>query len=61
MMTIGQIKKALQDRNKKEVARLAGVAYSAIRKLSKGQDNISLRTAQKLSDYLEGGNNANIA
>jgi len=57
MMTIGQIKKALQDRNKKEVARQVGVAYSAIRKLSKGQDNISLRTAQKLSDYLESGKN----
>jgi transcriptional regulator with XRE-family HTH domain len=45
---------ALEDRNLLEVSKRAGVSYSALRKIAAGNDNISLRTANRLSSYLFG-------
>lgn len=52
-MTITEIKKTLEDRNLKEVAKRAGVAYSAIRTIMKG-GNVADRTLMHLSNYLKG-------
>lgn len=49
---LDRIRKTLEDRNLKEVSKRAGVAYSAIRKISQGQDNISTRTTLRLAKYL---------
>ena len=55
-MNIEELRRALEDRNLLEVSKRAGVAYSALRKISKGDDNVSLRTANRLSTYLFGVN-----
>lgn len=53
-MSITQrIRIALEDRNLLEVSKRAGVAYSAIRKVTKGHgDSISVRTSNRLAKYL---------
>ncbi len=53
-MSFDELRRALEDRNLLEVSKRAGVAYSALRKISKGDDRISLRTANRLSLYLFG-------
>ena len=55
-MNIEELKKALEDRNLLEVSRRAGVSYSALRKIAEGKDNISLRSANRLANYLFGVN-----
>lgn len=53
-MNIEELRMALEDRNLLEVSKRAGVSYSALRKIAAGNDNISLRTANRLSSYLFG-------
>ena len=53
-MTIEELRRALEDRNLRVVSARAGVGYSALRKIAKGQDNVSLRTMNRLSTYLFG-------
>ena len=55
-MTITELQRALEDRNLLEVSKRAGVAYSALRKIAAGNDNVSLRTCNRLSIYLFGVN-----
>jgi DNA-binding Xre family transcriptional regulator len=51
---IKRIKLALKDMNLKAVSRSTGVSYSAIRKLmDTNGDTISIRTATRLTTYLE--------
>ena len=55
MMTIPAIVEALQDRNLKVVAEKTGLAYSTILRVKRGTHiNISYKTIEVLSDYLEG-------
>ena len=53
-MNFDDVKRALEDRNLLEVSKRAGVGYSALRKISKGDDRVSLRTINRLSAYLFG-------
>jgi DNA-binding Xre family transcriptional regulator len=54
-MDIASIKLALKDHNLKAVSRTTGVSYSAIRKIMNGRgETVSVRTATRLSNYLEG-------
>jgi transcriptional regulator with XRE-family HTH domain len=49
---LNKIRFHLEDRNLIEVSKRSGVGYSALRKIMKGETNISLRTILRLSDYL---------
>ena len=54
MLTIEQIRTALQDRRIDVVADSAGVSYSTVRDIRSGTNtNPTYETTSKLSDYLE--------
>jgi predicted transcriptional regulator len=57
MLTLEQIKQKLEDANLKRVAEKAGVHYNSLYGLMRGR-NPSYDTVKKLSDYLEGLDNA---
>lgn len=57
MLTLEQIKERLQDSNLAKVAQKAGIHYNSLYGLMKGR-NPSYDTVKKLSDYLEGLDNA---
>lgn len=53
MLTLAQIKKRLEDRNLREVARRTGLHYNTILGYARGEvKDPPISTAQKLSEYL---------
>lgn len=56
MMTLEQVKAALQDRKLKAVAKATGLAYDTVWRVATGRmERVSYETVKALSDYLEGG------
>lgn len=56
MLTIDQVKAALQDRRIDLVASASGVGYSTVRDIRSGANtNPTYETLAKLSAYLQGG------
>lgn len=53
-MGFEEVRRALEDRNLLIVSKRAGVGYSALRKIAKGDDRVSARTINRLSVYLFG-------
>jgi DNA-binding Xre family transcriptional regulator len=54
MMTLKDVREALQDRNAEEVGRQTGIHPNIIRSIRRGErEAISSTTLEKLSDYLE--------
>ena len=53
MLTVSEIKEALKDRNLRTVARACGIHENTLYTFMKS-DNPRMRTAELLSDYLEG-------
>jgi len=55
MMTLEQVKAALQDRKLKAVAQATGLAYDTVWRVATGRmERVSYETVKALSDYLEG-------
>lgn len=55
MLTLDEILKKLEDRNRMEVARRVGIPYSTLSAIaSKRATDPHYSTLKKLSDYLEG-------
>ena len=53
MMTLDQIRKALEDRKLKAVAEATGLAYDTVWRVSRGDTKrVSYETVKALSDYL---------
>lgn len=52
MLTLEEIRKALSDRNLREVARRTGVHYNVIYRIANGTTNPSYASCKALSDYL---------
>lgn len=57
MMTLEQIKQALQDRRLTIVAKRTGLSYDTIRRIKSGEGDYHISTLKKISDYLEGNQN----
>ncbi len=55
MMTLEQIREALEDRNLAEVARRTGVSRDTLYRIAAGVGSPSYETLKALSDYLGGG------
>lgn len=54
MLTLEQIKNALQDRNLRRVAELSGLHYNTVRLIARGEiKDPSYESVRKLVDYLE--------
>jgi transcriptional regulator with XRE-family HTH domain len=55
MLTLEEIKTALQDRNLRAVSENTGVYYQTLVEIANGKNtNPSYKTLKALSDYLEG-------
>lgn len=54
MMTLEQIKQALQDRRLTAVAKNTGLSYDTIRRIKSGEGDYHISTLKKISDYLQG-------
>ena len=55
MMTLEQVKEALQDRKLTQVAERTGLAYQTVWRVSAGKgERVSYDVVKTLSDYLEG-------
>lgn len=55
MLTLEQIKDALQDRNLREVSRRTGIGYNNLYGIARGdRNNPTYSVLKPLSDYLEG-------
>ena len=55
MMTLEQVRQALQDRNLAKVASATNLHYETVRRVYKGDyKQISYNTIKELSDYLQG-------
>jgi len=55
MMTLPAVVAALEDRNLKAVADKTGLAYDTVRRVANGSTiEVSYKTIEVLSDYLEG-------
>lgn len=55
MMTLEQVRQALQDRNLAKVASSTSLHYETVRRVYKGDfKQISYNTIKELSDYLQG-------
>lgn len=53
MMTLEQVRSALQDRTLTKVAAAAGLAYNTVLRVANGIDkNVSYDVVKRLSDYL---------
>lgn len=55
MMTLEQVRQALQDRNLAKVSNATNLHYETVRRVSKGDfKQVSYNTIKTLSDYLQG-------
>lgn len=53
MLTIDQIREAMEDRNMRVVASRAGISYRTLIRLLNGEGEPQPLTIQKVSDYLK--------
>lgn len=55
MLTLPEVRDALQDRRLPTVAEATGLAYDTVRRVANGDViSVSYETVKRLSDYLEG-------
>lgn len=55
MMTLEQVRNALQDRTLSKVAEGTGLAYDTVWRIANSQDkSVSYKAVKQLSDYLQG-------
>lgn len=52
MLTLENIRKALEDRNLRRVSERTGISYSTLMRLRRG-DTLSYRNVKQLSDYIK--------
>ena len=63
-LPLESIIKIMEDRNLRAVAQRAGIKYAYLRKILIGAEVTTIRhqkAIERLSDYLRGGNDANVA